>query len=372
MSRWSRLRAGLPWSQRAEAAPKLNQTITFASIPNQTYGALPLDLVISASSGLPVTVTTSGRCSVAADDDPDDGDAGPDDFDLTITGAGSCTVRATQAGNATYNSAFPANRTFSIARAPLTVTAPSASRPYKAANPALVPVISGFVNGDDQGDLSGSLTCTAFASQLSPVGVYPITCGGLFSVNYAISNVPGTLTILKIDQTITFDAIADKTFGAASFTISPTASSGLFISLAAVGQCTVPPGSWFGPITLTGVGPCTITAGQPGNNNYNAAPSEQRTFTINLAPLTITAQNKTMTQGGALPAFTVTLQRLCQRRLRDEARPLHDTRDLRRLPIPTDTDPHIPRPGLYTIECTGDAANYAETFVNATLTVNAP
>jgi hypothetical protein len=73
--------------------------------------------------------------------------------------------------------------------------------------------------------------------------------------------------------------------------VSATASSGLPVSFAASGQCTVS-GSTVHP---TASGSCTITASQTGNANYAAATSVPQTFTINPGqpspgtPLTLTS-----------------------------------------------------------------------------------
>ena len=61
--------------------------------------------------------------------------------------------------------------------------------------------------------------------------------------------------ILYKPQTITFAALADKTFGDADFTVSATASSGLPVSFSATGNCTVLAST----VHLTGAGSCTIT-----------------------------------------------------------------------------------------------------------------
>jgi hypothetical protein len=54
---------------------------------------------------------------------------------------------------------------------------------------------TGFVNGDGPGSLSGALTCTAGDTAFTPVGTYAIKCSGLSSPNYAITYMPGALTI---------------------------------------------------------------------------------------------------------------------------------------------------------------------------------
>jgi hypothetical protein len=93
-----------PASAAASATtPKLNQTITFAPIPNKRFGAPNFKISATASSGLPVTFTASGRCTVSGST-------------VHLTGPGSCKVTASQAGNASYNAAAGVSHTFSITR----------------------------------------------------------------------------------------------------------------------------------------------------------------------------------------------------------------------------------------------------------------
>jgi hypothetical protein len=78
------------------------------------------------------------------------------------------------------------------------------------------------------------------------------------------------------DQTITFGPLANKTYGDPDFTVSATASSGLAVSFAASGGCTVSGAT----VHLRSIGSCTVTASQPGDANYNPAPDVSRTFSI--------------------------------------------------------------------------------------------
>jgi hypothetical protein len=122
-------------------------------------------------------------------------------------------------------------------------------------------------------------------------------CGD--STDYGQCSVPGGLSgvtalsagdfhslalAVLANQTITFGLLANKTYGAPDFTVSATASSGLPVSFAASGACTVS-----GAIVhLTGAGSCTVTASQPGNVIYNPAPDVSQSFAIAKATQTIT------------------------------------------------------------------------------------
>jgi hypothetical protein len=85
-----------------------------------------------------------------------------------------------------------------------------------------------------------------------------------------------TFTIQKANQTIDFGALGGKTLGDADFNVAATASSGLPVSFAAAGSCTVSGNT----VHIVAVNLCTITASQPGNNDYNAAADVSRSFLI--------------------------------------------------------------------------------------------
>jgi hypothetical protein len=102
-------------------------------------------------------------------------------------------------------------------------------------------------------------------------------------------------------QTITFDPIADKVYGAPAFSVSATASSALPVSLSATGECTVAGST----VTITAAGTCTITAQQAGNADYQPAQDVVRSFAIAKAPATITIGTQ-YTYDGTVKSATAT------------------------------------------------------------------
>lgn len=85
-------------------------------------------------------------------------------------------------------------------------------------------------------------------------------------------------------QTITFDPLADKTFGDAPFTLSASASSGLPVTFVISGACTLNEAT----VSITAAGSCTVFAQQGGNEAWTFAADVVRSFTIAKAPATIT------------------------------------------------------------------------------------
>ncbi len=96
------------WTAGSSAGEPQPQTITF-EIADQVYGALPFPAGATASSDLPVSLSATGECTVAGST-------------VTITAAGACTITAQQAGNADYQPAEAVVRSFTIAKAPATIT----------------------------------------------------------------------------------------------------------------------------------------------------------------------------------------------------------------------------------------------------------
>jgi hypothetical protein len=89
----------------------------------------------------------------------------------------------------------------------LTVTASDASMVYGEALPAVTPSYSGFVPGDDAGDLDTAPTCTADPATLTTV------CSGGVSANYSFDYVPGTLLVTPAPLVVDTTALPEATKG---------------------------------------------------------------------------------------------------------------------------------------------------------------
>ena len=154
---------------------------------------------------------------------------------------------------------------------------------YASSNIAVATIVSGNIH------IVGAGTSTITASQAG-------------DANYnAATSVNQTLTVNKINQTITFNALAAKAVGAADFSAGATASSGLTVSLASSNTAVATIVS--GNIHIVGAGTATITASQAGNTNYNAATSVPQILTVtapvvtNYAPTSSTILSGTINSG---------------------------------------------------------------------------
>ena len=80
-----------------------NQTITFNSIPVKSFSEIAFVPVASASSGLPLTFTSSNNSVATISGNT-----------ITITGVGTSTITASQAGNASFHEAAPISQLLTV------------------------------------------------------------------------------------------------------------------------------------------------------------------------------------------------------------------------------------------------------------------
>lgn len=144
-------------------------------------------------TGTPALATTAAQSSGVAS------------YDITIS-AGTL-------ASANYDFSFVPG-TLSITRAPLTITAANATRRINLANPDFSVSYSGFVLGENQNALGGTLAFTTPATLASPVGAYTIAPSGLTSTNYNITFAPGTLTLTESASLLISANNAFRTYGA--------------------------------------------------------------------------------------------------------------------------------------------------------------
>jgi streptogramin lyase len=243
-----------------------SQRITFNALSNTAFGSAAITLSASASSGLPVTFSiVSGPATLSGSS-------------LTLTGVGTVTVRASQAGNSSYGAAPDVERSFTVSKASQSITfgtladAPFTSTPItiNATASSALPVTYSIV--------SGPASITGSNLTLSGVGTVTVSASQVGNDNYnAAPSVNRSFTVSKGSQTIIFDDALPTVFTNTPITLNATASSKLPVTYSIVSG----PASISGSnLTLNGLGTVTVRASQVGNDNYNAAPSVNRSFTV--------------------------------------------------------------------------------------------
>ncbi|MDT3404765.1 MBG domain-containing protein [Mucilaginibacter terrae] len=255
---------------------KANQTITFAALPGKIYNDAPFNLTASATSGLPITFSSSNPLVATIVDNT-----------VTIIGPGEAIITASQSGNANYNAAVSVPQTLNISQAGQTITfAPLPTKTYEnlpfevdASSTSGLPVTLTSAN-------PAVATITNNTITIVGAGTVEITASQPGNTNYlAAASITRTLTVNKANQTIAFAALPTKSMGDAAFDLTATATSGLPISYNSSNPLVASiSGS---AVTINGAGATIITATQPGNANYNAAEAVLQILSVGKADQTI-------------------------------------------------------------------------------------
>ena len=251
---------------RTFSISKADQQITFAALPDKKFDDADFNVTATSSSNLAVSFTAAGNCTV-------NGSL------VHLSGAGICTITASQDGNVDVNAATPVAHTFSVGKAGQTISfAALANKGFGDADFNVTATASS--NLAVSFSATGDCSIAGAQVHIARAGNCTITASQVGDANFeAATPVARQLAVAKADQQITFAAPADKTFGDADFSVSAIASSNLAVSFSVAGNCTVTGTQ----VHLKGAGLCTITASQDGDANINAANPVARTFSIGKA-----------------------------------------------------------------------------------------
>ncbi len=234
------------------------QTITFGPLNGVTYGAGPIALSASASSGLAIAYSIV---------------YGPGTLNgstLSITGAGTIAIEADQAGNADYLAAAPVQETLDIAKATPTLSVSDPSSTYTGTPFSAMAALAGIVPGVDNtpgATLEGvapslSYFSGTYGSVAQLAGVTPLagapTAVGAYTVE---AYFPGSVDYTSQSALADFDIAAPLTIiGATPVSPNPRTSavSSVTVSLS---EAINPANFNDGTLTLTDDGgPNLITA----------------------------------------------------------------------------------------------------------------
>ncbi|HEV8062133.1 MAG TPA: Ig-like domain repeat protein, partial [Gemmataceae bacterium] len=164
----------------AQAAPFLSFTALTSSAANSVYGH-KVTLTATVTPDTTGATTPSGSVdfydvSTSTDLGTVSLAGGSASLDTSALGVGSHLIRLTYAGDSNYLPSLDSvTQTVTPATLILTVTANNATMVYGSALPAFSDTITGFVNGDTAGVVSGAASLTTTATSSSGVGAYTIT-----------------------------------------------------------------------------------------------------------------------------------------------------------------------------------------------------
>ena len=223
----------------------------------KTFGDIPFKVQASSNSGAAITYTSSDTAVITIVGDM-----------ATIVGAGTTTIMASQASTDNYASAT-ISETLTVSPittglnnfavlgkrfgdASFNISPPSTNSngaiTYTSSNPAVATIAGSTVS------IVGAGTSTITASQAS-------------TNNYSSATATSSFTVVQATPVLTGFSVPEKTFGSASFTITPpsTNSNGLFTYTSSNSLVAMVVGN---VVTVVAAGSCTITAIQSSTANH--------------------------------------------------------------------------------------------------------
>ena len=202
----------------AGACPRAEQTIDFAPLAGLPPDAPDFDVTATASSALPVSFAAAGECTISG-------------TTVHITGLGTCTITASQAGDGVWKPAASVARTFAIHLPVVTTVTPPvqysdsshvtvSATDVASAGSALTAVATGLPAGlslsvtstSGAGTLPGARTWAVAGIATVAPGSYPVSVtvtndeGGSATTEFAIVVEPE-----DAEATYTGDTIVDST-----------------------------------------------------------------------------------------------------------------------------------------------------------------
>ena len=203
---------------------KRNQTISYTSTPDKTFGGADFQLNATVNSNLPISFTSSNTNALTINGNI-----------ATIVGAGTTIITASQAGNANYNATTKEAQVLVVREASQTITFvlnftnnrlyADADRTLNASSDSGLPVT--YTSSDPN-------VIAVNGNVVSFVGVgngIVITAKQIGNNNYkAALDVTQTINVSKAGQIITFNPPTNVTYGDPNFTLSATSNSGIPVS----------------------------------------------------------------------------------------------------------------------------------------------
>jgi large repetitive protein len=292
------------------SADVTDQTITFTSTAptSAAVGGTAYTVTATASSGLAVALTidptASSVCSIAAGK-------------VTFKGAGTCTIDANQAGNATYGPAPQVQQAFSVGQGAQTITFSSTvPAPQFAGGPSYL------VTATSASGLPITISIASASSSVCLLTGLPVTSapGSAASTNTSVVNFigAGTCTIVASNpgnanikaatasqavtvsigvQTVLFNSIAPSGGKAAkvggSYGVRASSGSGVTAAVITVAPssatvCSLSGGIGYGglgglatgTVKFIGAGTCSLMASAPATNTFLAAVPVVQSFVV--------------------------------------------------------------------------------------------
>jgi hypothetical protein len=238
----------------------ITPTISF-TVPSHTYGDAPFTVsATSNSTGAFSYTVVTGPATISGST-------------VTLTGAGTVVLQASEVADANYVAATK-NASFTIADITPAINFTVANHTYGDA-PFTVSATSNSTGAFTYTVVSGPATISGSTVALTGAGAVVLQASEAADANYNATTKNATFTVAAITPTVSF-TVANHTYGDAPFTVSATSNStGAFAYTVVSGPATISDST----ATLTGVGTVVLSASQVASGNY-AAVTATTSFTV--------------------------------------------------------------------------------------------
>ena len=256
------------------------QTITFGALAPITYSAASFSLNGASSSGLPLSYSSSNTAVATISGNT-----------VTIVGAGSTSITASQEGDANYFSASDVSQTLTVNKAGQIITFNSLPNKLDTDVPfTLLATSTSSLAVSFSSSNSAVISISGTTATIVGAGTATITASQGGDNNYlaATNSMQNQLVISTAltNQSITFGALNPVTYGDGTLNLTATGgeSGNPVTYLSSDPTIASISGN---VVSIIKPGTVTITASQEGNSSYNTAPSVNQTLTINQKELTV-------------------------------------------------------------------------------------
>jgi RHS repeat-associated protein len=261
-------------------------TLIFTAIATKTYGVSSFTVsASSASTGAITYSVNSGPATISGST-------------VTITGAGTVVLGASQAATTNYTAAT-ASTSFTVRPATPTLSFTAIATQTYGVSPFTVSASSASTGAITYSVTSGPATISGSTVTITGAGTVVLGASQAATTNYTAGTATTGFTVSPATPTLSFTAIAAKTYGVSPFTVSASsASTGAITYSVTSGPATISGST----VTITGAGTVVLGASQAATTNYTAATAST-SFTVSPATPVITWPTPSaVTNGTALSA----------------------------------------------------------------------
>jgi len=272
--------------------PTITPTLTFNAIPTQTYGTAPFTVTATSNSNGAITyAVVSGPATISGNM-------------VTLTGAGTVMLGASQAVSGNYTSAS-ATDIFTVAPEPVTLSfAAIASQTYGNGS-FTVSATSASSGTVTYAVASGPATISGNIVTPTGTGAVALSASQAATGNYAAATASTGFAVTPATPALSFAAINTQIVGNVPFKVSATsASSGAVTYSVTSGPATIIGST----LTLSGTtGTVMLSASQAATANYTSATATTSFSVVAAGPLTGTSFSGKV-QAAGLPVIGASVQ----------------------------------------------------------------